>query len=225
MSQWNTLHIFSPDHFKSRIIGFEQTDSIDKLYHLYKSMSDPDFGMSLEQVLVGIKENLPHLNAVLEGKPKYEGAQRLNVTSQQAAYLAEFIDFLIFQTSVNFFPYFKLGGRHFYAAVKFRSEEAVSYQLIHDMLFSGIFTYDDVGIRKVFNQEQMKMLVNDLDNLCASDLKNQLILDEFKAFVTSVHKEGYGLLSAQGTNEHLGVGNPSVYSVKGIEKLAYLIHK
>lgn len=206
MGDWNSLHLLDEEKYESETLQILQdADALSKHYTNYLQhciRGETEWSIAYIIETVEMNQEIFYKLRVVEDEAfeeqKWELPQELD-----DYHFRRFISFLIFRTSAQFFPYFKMGKYYLWQALDPPAESLAAEILDHLFLFSGPFNWDGDGIRKIIEQEDLRLLLSDSDSIRVKKEEDQLLLKEFINFLEFAKEKNLGLLSGQNLDEGL----------------------
>lgn len=205
MGDWNTLHLFDESAYQKETLTILQSPDL----------MTPYFREYLKSCLGGTCEWTPALITAIFRSNASVFNDLTNITSDHTEkkfqtpygtddyHFRRFINFLLFNTCVDFYPYFKLGKSLVQRSIDL-NWKTVSGEILSTLFnHSSQFNWDGDGIRKILLPKELGFLLTDSKNIVPSTPEAKPMVDEFLFFLNFAQEHGLGLLSGQNIEDRM----------------------
>lgn len=206
MGDWNSLHLLDEASYESETLRIlANVDLLRPHYAAYeKRCLGGKCAWPIEAIIQTTKLNADIFRQIRAIEEEAFGEKEWNLPNNLGDYhFRRFLRFLIFRTSAQFFPYFRMGKSYLWHAIDLPEDSLVAEILDHIFMAFGPFNNDGDGIRKIISREDLSLLISDVNNIRAKTTEDQDLIDEFIYFLKFAEQKGLGLLSGQNLEDNL----------------------
>ncbi len=224
MGDWNTLHLFDFDKFKTKIVP--QLSNIEYLEQATNNQTFKSFRRfpnkkELLQVVDCVnqfdidfrkhpnmydkniytrKENETNYQVELRVNKHEENYQRQLIN--EIDILSIIIQIKCFEHCAFYNPHFILGRRIFSSALDFKSN-SIAEEICHKIIDQELMFYN-CGVNQIINwisNEELQLLYLDIENILPKKPEDEDYIKGFKTFVDIAYKNKLGFITLSNINE------------------------
>jgi hypothetical protein len=199
MGDWNTLHLLDEKKFKAVTLKLlKNTDLLSEYFSNYKRDCVPNECKWTPSLIAStinsnqwVFEDISNINRIINERT-WTLPKGLN-----DYHLRQFITYVTFKSSAEYYPYFRLGKSGVLHCTKYEAKTLSGEILEHLFKYHGVLNADGDGIRKIIKNEDLSFLLSDLENVSSKNEECKSLIQEFFDFLEFAHSKGLAVLSGQ----------------------------